>query len=117
VPFRIAIPYRNLTVSFGISALPVAVGRARWSPDGGAIYFVGLLPDGRFAIFRQPFVAGEDTTAQRTLVVNSEGDLITESLGVAPDGRRMLVSFIERSPNLVVAEGVPDLAAPERAGS
>jgi dipeptidyl aminopeptidase/acylaminoacyl peptidase len=116
VPFQIAIPFRNLTVSFGISALPVAVGRARWRPDGGAIFFVGLLPDGRFAVFEQPFAPGKDTTADRRVVVLSEGELITESLGVSPDGERLLISFVERSPNLVVAERVPDLPGPRRPG-
>ncbi|HEV8632071.1 MAG TPA: hypothetical protein VGV61_17280, partial [Thermoanaerobaculia bacterium] len=117
VPFTIAIPFRNLPVSFGLSALPVAVGRARWRPDGQAILFVGLMADGRFAVFEQPFVPGTDTSAARRLVALSEGELITESLGVAPDGKRLLVSFIERAPNLVVAEGVPDLPAPARGGS
>ena len=116
VPFQIAIPFRNLTVSYGVSALPVAVGRARWRPDGKAIFFVGLMPDGRFAVFEQPFAPGEDTTAGRRLVALSEGELITESLGVAPDGQRLLISFVERSPNLVVAERVPDLPAPRRGG-
>jgi len=116
VPFRVAIPFRNLPVSFGLSALPVAPGRARWRPDGQAIVYVGLMPDGRFAVFEQPFAPGRDTTAERRVVAQSEGELITESLGVAPDGARLLVSFIERTPNLVVAEGVPELPAPRRPG-
>jgi serine/threonine protein kinase/Tol biopolymer transport system component len=116
VPFRVAIPFRNLPVSFGLSALPVAPGRARWRPDGKAIFYVGLTPDGRFAVFEQLFTPGRDTIAERRVVAQSEGELITESLGVAPDGARLLVSFIERTPNLVVAEGVPDLPAPRRPG-
>src|SRR5207248_597629 len=76
-----------------------------------------VSPDGRFAVFAQPFVPGTDTTSSRRLVALSEGELITESLGVAPDGQRLLISFIERAPNLVVAEGVPELAAPQRPGS
>jgi len=115
VPFKIAIPFRNLTVSFGLSALPVSVGRARWRHDGKAVFFVGLMPDGRFAVFEQPFEPGADTTAGRRVVAISEGELITESLGIAPAGDRVLVSFIERTPNLVVAEGVPDLPPPRRA--
>jgi Tol biopolymer transport system component len=116
VPFTIAIPFRNLTVSFGLSALPVAIGRARWRPDGQAVVFVGLMPDGRFAVFEQPFAPGQDTSAARRLVALSEGELITESLGVSTDGSDLLVSFIERAPNLVVAEGVPDLPPPRRGG-
>ncbi|HEV8242144.1 MAG TPA: protein kinase [Thermoanaerobaculia bacterium] len=114
VPFTVAIPFRNLPVSFGLSALPAAPGRARWRPDGQAIVYVGLMPDGRFAVFEQPFAPGRDTFAERRIVALSEGELITESLGVAPDGKRLLISFIERTPNLVVAEGVPDLDAPRR---
>jgi len=60
------------------------------------------------------FSPGVDTSATRRALALSEGELITESLGVAPDGKRMLISFIERTPNLVVAEGVPDLPAPRR---
>ncbi len=116
VPFRIAIPFRNLPVSFGLSALPVAPGRARWRPDGKAIVYVGLMPDGRFAVFEQPFAPGSDTDGERRVVALSEGGLITESLGLAPDGRHLLVSFIERTPNLVVVEGVPRLPAPARGG-
>jgi len=93
-----------------------APGRARWRPDGKAIFYVGLTPDGRFAVFEQLFTPGRDTIAERRVVAQSEGELITESLGVAPDGARLLVSFIERTPNLVVAEGVPDLPAPRRPG-
>jgi serine/threonine protein kinase/Tol biopolymer transport system component len=114
VPFRVAIPFRNLPVSFGLSALPVAPGRARWRPDGQTIVYVGLMPDGRFAVFEQLFSPGRDTLSERRVVALSDGELITESLGLAPDGKRLLVSFIERTPNLVVAEGVPELPAPRR---
>ncbi len=114
VDFRVAIPFRNLPVSFGLSALPVAPGRARWRPDGKAIVYVGLLPDGRFAVFEQPFEPGRDTSGERRVVALSEGELITESLGLSPDGQRLLVAFIERTPNLVVAEGVPGLVGRAR---
>jgi hypothetical protein len=37
-------------------------------------------------------------------------------MGYAPDGRTLLVSFIERTPNLVVAQGVAGIAARRPAG-
>jgi Tol biopolymer transport system component len=108
-PFRIAVPFRNLPVSGGLSSIPVALGRARWRPDGRAVAFVGLDREGRIAIFEQEFPAGD-----RRVLVLSEGELVTESMGYAPDGGRMLVSFLERTPNLVVAEGIGGVAARAR---
>jgi Tol biopolymer transport system component len=116
LPFRIAVPFRNLPISGGLSSLPVALGRARWRPDGAAIAYVGLDAEGRVDLYEVPFredVSEVDVAARRVLA-RSEGELITESHGWAPDGSRLLVSFVERAPNLVVAEGVPGVAGRRR---
>jgi hypothetical protein len=112
-PFRVAVPFRNLPISGGLSSIPVALGRARWRPDGRAIAYVGLDGEGGVGIFEQGFTPGEPAGERRALVL-SEGELTTESHGFSPDGSRLLVSFIERTPNLVVAESVPGVTAPVR---
>ena len=115
-PFRVAIPFRNLPISGGLSSIPIALGRARWRPDGRAIAYVGLDGEGGVGIFEQAFEPGRPASGTPRPLVRSEGELITESHGFAPDGSRLLVSFIERTPTLVVAERVPGVTARARPG-
>jgi Tol biopolymer transport system component len=85
----------------------VVFGRARWTPDGQAIVYVGQGDQGRIGIFRQDFVPGEDTSATRTPLTGFTRDSITESLGISPDGRAVAVSVMQDQRTLRLAEHVP----------
>jgi Tol biopolymer transport system component len=85
-------------------------GRARWTPDGNRILFTGQDQKGLDGIFIQDFVPGKDTASTRRPLAGFDPEWITESLGLSPDGRRLVLSEAERVFSLMVAEGVPGLA-------
>ena len=85
-------------------------GRARWTPDGNRILFTGQDQRGLDGIFIQDFVPGKDTASTRRPLAGFDPEWITESLGLSPDGRRLVLSEAERVFSLMVAEGVPGLA-------
>jgi WD40 repeat protein len=83
--------------------------RARFSPDGHSILY--LNPQREIVSQPFPFSGGE---AARVLVPAS-ADTTISNFHVSPDGKRLVVSYAETSGSLVVADGVPDVAAPTRA--
>jgi Tol biopolymer transport system component len=118
----VAIPLGDPRSRRATDELDIALGRARWRPDGRAILFVGLDGQGRVAIFERAFTpeappvpAAAEVAAR--LLVPSEDQGEVESFGVSRDGARVTVSFREQSTNLTVAEGVPEVARPGRSGS
>jgi eukaryotic-like serine/threonine-protein kinase len=87
----------------------VRLGRARWTPDGRAIAFVGQDEAGMHGVFVQDFAPGRDTTASRRKLAGFDLDRDTESFGLSPDGRQAVVASWERSFSLVTVEGLPGL--------
>jgi eukaryotic-like serine/threonine-protein kinase len=88
----------------------VQPGRARWTPDSRRILFTGQDENGLDGIFIQDFVPGRDTTSTRRPFAGFDPDWITESLGLSPDGRRLVLSQSERVFSIMMADGVPGLA-------
>ena len=88
-------------------------GRARWMPDGKRILFTGQNENGLDGVFIQDFSPGKDTTSTRRPLAGFDPDWITESLGLSPDGKRLVLSESERVFSLMIAEGVPGLARPK----
>ena len=86
-------------------------GRARWTPDGRAILFIGQAPDGTSGIYQEDFIPGRDTLRTRRLVVRSAPGRLAESFDVSPDGTRIVVSFADVTRNIMIAEGVPGVVA------
>ena len=104
VPFSIPI-YSSLNLS-------VTQGRMRWMPDGKRLVFTASDGKGRFGVAIQDFVPGRDTRATRRPLAGFDTEWLTESLGISPDGKRLVLSESERMFSLTVAEGVPGLGAP-----
>jgi Tol biopolymer transport system component len=98
VPFEINIEVRK-------SPSP-ALGRARWMPDGRAIAFLGHDDQGRTGVFVQRFAPGEDTTAERRPLAGFGSERVTESFGIAPDGKRVVLAEWEQGSTVVAATGL-----------
>jgi Tol biopolymer transport system component len=101
VPFEIRVDYRRRTKNL--------LGRARWMPDGRAIAFIGQDERGVAGIFVQDFVPGRDTRATRRKLAAFDSEIATESFGLSPDGRRIVVSGWVQQFSLMEARGLTGL--------
>lgn len=111
LPFVIHTPYRT-----GPSASGILVGRSRWLPDGNTIAWVGEDDKGRTGIFTQDFATSGDTSKTRRKIAGFSSKFVTESFGIAPDGRQVVLSTLRQGSNLMLAEGVAGVEPPLRVG-
>ena len=91
---------------FGIR-LAITNGRPRWMPDGESFIFVGTDEQGRNGVYQQDFVPGKDTLETRRAVAGFSAENDVESVGVSPDGTRLMISVMENLSSIKIAEGVP----------
>jgi hypothetical protein len=89
-----------------VISVPAEGGRARWLPDGSGVAFTAPTPEGRLAIYTQPFTPGDDSTGQRRLLPGVDPERSVDSFGFAPDGSRLCVSMSDQISNLMLAEGI-----------
>ncbi|MEN8006953.1 MAG: protein kinase [Candidatus Krumholzibacteriota bacterium] len=82
----------------------VVYGRARWTPDGSGIVYIGQGTDGTSGIYVQDFIPGQDTGNTRRPVAGFSGLYSSESLGVSPDGKNLVVSTIYNRQTLQMAD-------------
>jgi hypothetical protein len=108
VPFEIKVSWPPSASS------QVNFGRARWTPDGKRILFIGADAEGRAGVYVQDFVPGQDTSASRRAVTGFAPDVDTESLGLSPDGRTLVVATLHEFESLTLAEGLTGLLPPGR---
>jgi len=100
IPFTIDVPHSRTT--------DTQMGRARWSSDGKTIYFIGQDDNGVNGIFAQDFdPEKKDTSATRRKVAGFDPNVEAESFAISPDGRRLVVAFLERLYGISTIEGVP----------
>ena len=84
------------------------MGRPRWSSDGNRIYFLGQDDKGVNGVFVQDFDPERaDTSATRRKVAAFDPNLEAESFAVSPDGRKLVVAFLDRTYAIATIEGVP----------
>jgi serine/threonine protein kinase len=105
VPFEIEVPYR-------LDSPNIVLGRARWLAAGKAIAWVGLDEGNRSGVFAQDFTPGRDSASTRRKIAGFYADYVTESFGISPDGRRLVLSTLEQLSSLMLAEGVPAVERP-----
>ncbi len=102
----------TIPVRYSLGSPGIIWGRARWSPDGRSIYFIGVNGDGLSGVFAQDFAPGRDTTGSRRPVAGFSSEYVTESLGISPDGSRLVISTGEEFASVIVAENVPGAEPP-----
>ena len=108
VPFQIEVTWPPSASS------QILFGRARWTPDGRRIAFIGANAEGRSGVFVQDYTPGRDSAATRRAVAGFAPDTLTESLGVSPDGKSLVVSTLHEYSSLTLAEGLAGLEPPKR---
>ena len=96
------------------SQRPGAVRAGALDAGRSHIAFIGSNAAGRSGVYLQDFVPGSDTSATRRAVVGFDPTTLTESFGVSPDGRRLVVSTLQEFSSLQLAEGLPGLEPPRR---
>jgi Tol biopolymer transport system component len=81
-------------------------GRLHWLPDGSGLAYIGVDENNRSGVFAQDFVPGRDTSGTRRKLAGFSPDFRSESFGIAPDGSELVLSTLEQTEALVLAEGV-----------
>ena len=81
------------------------LGRARWTPDGAAIAFIGQDDDGATGVFLQPFAPDGDARAPRRPLAGFEADWSTESFDL--DGARVILAESDLRSDVMAATGLP----------
>jgi TolB protein len=99
LPFRISIDTIERHQS-------LVYGRARWTPDGKGIVYIGQNEAGFSGVHVQDFAREGDTTDSRRELFGFERGLIVESLGLSPDGRHLAVSVVEQQRILKLVQDV-----------
>jgi hypothetical protein len=108
------VPFEIVCAAGSTSSGALALGRARWFPDGSAIGYICEGEDGGLGVFAQDFVPGRDTRATRRKIGESPQDRIPESFGFSPDGKSLVVSQLELRQAIVLAEKLPGVDRPGR---
>jgi Tol biopolymer transport system component len=98
-----------------VKVTPATLGRARWMPDGKAIVFTAQDARAVNGLYVAPFDPGGGPPSRRALAA-FDPERITESFGISPDGRRVVIAGWEQLFSLMSAEAVPGLP-PGRPGS
>jgi len=82
----------------------VLLGRARWTPDGAAIAFVGQDPRGATGVYLQAFAPAGDTRATRVALAGFDLDRPIESFDL--DRATLVLAEPDPRSDIVVAEGL-----------
>ena len=91
------------------TTLAGSLGRCRWMPDGKSLAYIDSNEKGDLGIYLQDFIPGKDTFATRRAVAGFDPDKHTETFGVSPDGKSIILAEVEILSSLVRVENVPGL--------
>ena len=89
------------TLARGIS---INSTRAQWIGNTHAIAFRAPDAAGRITIFAQEFVPDMDTTSTRRQLIAADPDAVAETFAISPDGTHAVLSVIDESSALMIAE-------------
>ncbi|HEV8608788.1 MAG TPA: protein kinase, partial [Thermoanaerobaculia bacterium] len=110
VDFHIRVAFSGAQTPVALRGSTGSLGRARWTPDGRAIAFIAVDERNRTGVMLQDFAPGRDTTGTRHPIAGFDDQLSPESLGISPDGARLLVSSVQSSSGLMLADRIPGIA-------
>jgi hypothetical protein len=79
-------------------------GRARWTDGGRTIIYIGQDEHDHSGVMAQDFVPGRDTSATRRKIAGYSWEYVTESLGISPDGKHLVISARFDRQSLKLAE-------------
>ena len=94
---------RVFTLARGLS---VNATRAQWIGNTHTIAFRAPDAAGQVTLFAQDFIPDTDTTATRRQLIAADPDAVAETFAISPDGTRAVLSVIDESSALMIAEGV-----------
>jgi hypothetical protein len=63
--------------------------------SGEAIVYIGFDTANQSGIFQQDFAPGKGTAETRRKLAGFTMDYVTESLGISPDGRNLVISAMQ----------------------
>jgi Tol biopolymer transport system component len=81
-------------------------GGARWAPDSRGIFYVGQDENGNSGVYRTDFRPGEGRVGTRRKVAGFSQHFTTESLGISPDGRQVVIAAVNERRTLKRASTV-----------
>jgi len=90
----------------------INLGRSRWTHDGKGIIYLDHDDSGGTGLFVQRFEPGVDTYASRKRLVGSK-ESVPESFAMSPDGRRLVVSYLEPLTSVSISEPIAALQKPD----
>lgn len=86
----------------------MVLGRARWRHDGRGILYLGQNAEGRSGVFLQLFDPADAGPAQPPVpLAGFDRFFTTESLGLSPDGRTLVISAQHEQRILKLGSGIP----------
>ncbi len=100
VPFLIEISTADLREN-------ISTGRSRWTPDGGALVFGGQDDSCHTGLYIQDFVRDSDTSDSRRPLAGFSPDFSTESHGLSPDGKTIVLSAAVDRRSIKLVDNIP----------
>jgi Tol biopolymer transport system component len=83
---------------------------SRWMPDGKSIAFLGFDGKLNIGVYVQDFDPNHDTTATRRELAGFDSPIQTQTFGISPDGKRLVLEGPEGAQSLLLVSGLEGIA-------